>query len=119
MLWLVSDSVNGAICIGGIITKITQHFKINPDRLKSIPYSLFDEKFLKNSNQFKKVNNLYVWKSQKAIKEEHDQDMQDIENIGNLRLDNVDLEEEQDPSQTQEPTQMPITQRKRARASTS
>ena len=45
--------------------------------------------------------------------------MKDIENIGNLGLEGVDLGEEQDPSQTQDPTQPPMTQRKRVRASTS
>ena len=88
---MISDSIISAICIGQIITKIAQHFKINLDRLESIPYSLLDEKFLKNFNQFKKVNNLYVWKNEEATKEEHDQNMEDIENIGNLGLKGVDI----------------------------
>ena len=71
-IWLISDSVSGSICIGGIIFKIAQYFGITLDRFDSIPYSLLDEKFIRNSNQFKKVNNLFVWKNEEAIEEEHD-----------------------------------------------
>ena len=74
-LWLISDSVSGAICIGGIVSRIAQHFGISLKSNESIPYSLLDEKFIKNSNQFKKVNNLFMWKNEEVIDEEHDKDM--------------------------------------------
>ena len=64
---MISDSVSGSICIGGIISRISQHFGITLKTSESIPYSLLDEKFIKNSNQFKKVNNLFVWKNEEAL----------------------------------------------------
>ena len=88
---MISDSVSGSICIGGIISRIAQYFGIALDCFNSTAYSLLDEKFIRNSNQFKKVNNLYVWKNEEAIKEEHDQDIEDIKNIGNLGLEGVDF----------------------------
>ena len=93
-IWLISDSVSGSICIGGIISRIAQYFGIALDHFDSTPYSLLDEKFIRNSNQFKKVNNLFVWKNEEAVEEEHDQDMEDIKLIGNVGLENVILEEE-------------------------
>ena len=110
-IWLISDSVSGSICIGGIISRIAQYFGIALDRFDSIPYSLFDEKFIRNSNKFKKVNNLFVWKNEKAIEEEHDQDMKDIDLVANVGLKMVAFEEAQDPPPP------PSSPRKRARAS--
>ena len=40
------------------------------------------------------MNNLFVWKNEEAIEEEHDQDMEDIDLIGNVSLKNISLEEE-------------------------
>ena len=111
---MISDSVSGSICIGGIVSRIAQYFGIELDHFDSIPYSLLDEKFIRNSNQFKKVNNLFVWMNEEAIEEEHDQDMKDIDLIGNVGLENVALEEKQ--AQTPPP---PSSPRKRARASSS
>ena len=59
-LWLISDSVSGAICIGDIVSRIAQHFGISLKSSESIPYSILDEKFIKNSNKFKKMNNLFI-----------------------------------------------------------
>ena len=92
---MISDSVSGSICISGIVSRIDQYFSIALDRFDSTPYSLLNEKFIRNSNQFKKVNNLFVWKNEEAIKDAHDQDMEDIDLIGNIGLENVALEEEQ------------------------
>ena len=47
------------------------------------------------------MNNLFVWKNKEAIEEEHDQDMEDIKLIGNVGIENVALEEEQDTTQAQ------------------
>ena len=63
-----------------------------------------------------KVNNLFVWKNEEAIEEEHDQDMEDIDLVANVGLESVALEEEQAPSSTHPP---PSSPRKRARASLS
>ena len=65
------------------------------------------------------MNNLLVWKNEEAIEDEHDQDMEDIKLIGNVGLENVALEEEQDTTQAQGTPQPPSSQRKRARASLS
>ena len=111
-----SDNVSGSICIGGIVSRIAQYFGIALDHFDSTPYSFLDEKFIRNSNQFKKVNTLFVWKNEEAIEEEHDQDMKDIDLIGNVGLENVALEEEQ--VQTPPPPP-PSSPRKRARASSS
>ena len=116
---MISDSVSGSICIGGIISRIAQYFGIALDHFDSSPYSLLDEKFIQNSNQFKKVNNLFVWKNEEAVEEEHDQDMEDIELIGNVGLENVALEEEQDLTQVQTSPPPPSSPRKRVRASLS
>ena len=56
-----------------------------------------------------------MWKNEEAIEEEHDQDMEDIDLIGNVGLENVALEEEQ----VQTPPPPPSSPRKRARASSS
>ena len=116
---LISDNVSRSICIGGIISRIAQYFGIALDHFDSTPYSLIDKKFIRNSNQFKKVNNLFVWKNEEAVEEEHDQDIEDINLIGNVGLENVALEEEQDTPQVQTPPPPPSSPRKRARASSS
>ena len=69
---MISDSVSGSICIGSIVSRIAQYFGIALNPQEYIPYSLLDEKFIKNSNQFKKVNNLFMWKNEEAMEEEHD-----------------------------------------------
>ena len=69
---MISDSVSGSICIGGIISRIAQYFGITLNPNESIPYSLLDEIFIKNSKQLKKVNNLFIWKNEEAMEEEHD-----------------------------------------------
>ena len=45
-LWLISDSLVGAICIGGIVTKIAQFYKIDLHSLPSIKHILLDETFI-------------------------------------------------------------------------
>ena len=64
------------------------------------------------------MNNLFVWKNEEAIEEEYDQDMEDIDLIGNIGLENVTLEEDQVQPQVQPPPP-PSLPRKRARASLS
>ena len=53
---------------------------------------------------------MFVWKNEEAIEEEHDQDMEDIELIWNIGLENIALEEEQDPTQAQTPLPPPTSQ---------
>ena len=113
---MISDSVSRSICIGGIISRIAQYFGIALDQFDSTPYSLLDEKFIQNFNQFKKVNNLYVWKNEEAIEEEHDPDMEDINLVANVGLEMVAFEKTQNPSSPPPPSSSP---RKRARASSS
>ena len=38
------------------------------------------------------MNNFYVWKSEEAIEEEHDQDMDDIDLVANVGLEMVTFE---------------------------
>ena len=114
---MISDSVSGSICIGEIVSRIAQHFGISLKISESIPYSLLDEKFIKNSNQFKKVNNLFMWNNEEALDEEHDQDMEDIDLVASMGLAMVPYEElsEQPPH----PPSTSFPQRKRARPSSS
>ena len=57
-LWLLSDSVSGSSCVGGIITKIANYFEIPLNNIPSIPPSFLDENLLKNSRQFKLVRGI-------------------------------------------------------------
>ena len=98
------------------LSRIAQHFGISLKTNDSIPYSLFDEKFIKNSNQLKKVNNLFMWKNEEAVEEEHDQDMQYIDLVASMGLAMVPYEEPSDPPP---PPSTSSSQRKRARASSS
>ena len=113
---MISDSVSGSICIGGIVSRIAQHFSISLKTSESIPYSLLDEKFIKNSNQFKKVNNVFIWKNEKAMEEEHDQDMEDIDLVASVGLAMVTYEEPLDPPP---PPSTSSSHRKRDTASSS
>ena len=67
-IWLISDSVSGSICIGGIVSRIAQYFGIALDHFDSTFYSLLDEKFIRNSNQFKKINNFLCGRMRKPLK---------------------------------------------------
>ena len=58
------------------------------------------------------MNNLFVWKNEEAIEEEHNQDMEDIDLVANLGLAMVPYEEPQDPPPSS-------SSRKRTRASSS
>ena len=42
-IWLISDSISGSICIGGIVYRIAQYFGIVLDHFDSTPYSLLDK----------------------------------------------------------------------------
>ena len=53
---------------------------------------------------------MFVWKNEKAIEEEYDQNMEDIELIGNVGPENIALEEEQDTTQAQGTPQPPTSQ---------
>ena len=61
-LWLANDNVSGTLCVGGIITRISNFFKINLNNIPSLPPSYLDENLLRNSRQFKVVRNIWVWK---------------------------------------------------------
>ena len=117
---MASDSVSESLCIGDIIIKIANYFRIHLNHVASIPPSFLDENLLKNSRQFKKVGELWVWKDKEGeeIDEDLAQDLEYIEKIKNLGFEGVDLREEttqeQVPSQTQAPPQ-----RKRARGPSS
>ena len=61
-LWLISDSQTGAICISGIVTKLAQYYGIDLDLLHPTNPILLDEIFIKNSEQFTSINEVWVWK---------------------------------------------------------
>ena len=61
-IWLISDSFVGAICIGGVVTKLAQFFRIDVQNLLSIKPLLLDETFIRNSKQFTLLNKKWVWK---------------------------------------------------------
>ena len=48
-IWLISDSLVGAICIGGIVTKLAQFFRIDVQNLPSIKPLFLKETFIRNS----------------------------------------------------------------------
>ena len=56
ILWLISDSLVGAICIGGIVTKLKQFFRIDFSNLPSMKPLFLDEIFIQNSKQFILLN---------------------------------------------------------------
>ena len=62
------------------------------------------------------MNNLFVWKNEEALEEEHDQDMKDIYLVANIGLESVAPEEEKAPTST---PPSPSSPKKRARASSS
>ena len=51
-MWLISDSLVGAICIGGIVIKIAQSYRIDLQNLPSLKPMILDESFIRNSKQF-------------------------------------------------------------------
>ena len=61
-LWLISDSLVGAICIGGVVTKLAQFFRIDVQNLPSTKPLLLDETFIRNFKQFTLLNKKWVWK---------------------------------------------------------
>ena len=61
-LWLISDSLVSVICVGGVVTKLAQFFRVDLHFLPSIKPMLLDESFIKNSKQFTFLNKKWVWK---------------------------------------------------------
>ena len=59
-IWLISDSLVGAICIGGIVTKLAQFFGVDVQNLPSIKPLFLDETFIRNSKQFTLLNKKWV-----------------------------------------------------------
>ena len=59
-LWLISDSVIGAICVGGIVTKLAQFYEVDLDALHPTKPILLDDTFLKHSKQFTSLNEALV-----------------------------------------------------------
>ena len=59
-IWLISDSLVGAICIGGVVTKLAQFFRIDVQNLPSIKPLFLDETFIRNSKQFTLLNKKWV-----------------------------------------------------------
>ena len=59
-LWLVSDSVVGAICIGGIITRLAQFFGVDVSKIPSIKPISLGEAFIQNSKQFTLMNKKWL-----------------------------------------------------------
>ena len=61
-LWLISDSITGAICVVGIVTKIAQFYGIDLDALHQTKPMLLDDTFIKHSKKFTSINEVWVWK---------------------------------------------------------
>ena len=61
-LWLISDSTSGAICVGGIVSKLAQFYGVDLDALHPTKPILLDFTFLRNSKQFTSINEAWVWK---------------------------------------------------------
>ena len=59
-IWLISDSLIGAICIGGVVTKLAQFFRIDVQNLPSIKPMFFDETFIRNSKQLTSLHKKWV-----------------------------------------------------------
>ena len=59
-IWLISDSLVSAICIGGVVTKLAQFLGINVQNLASIKHLFLDETFIRNSKQFTLLNKKWV-----------------------------------------------------------
>ena len=78
-IWLISDSLVGAICIGRIITKLAQLFRIDFQNLPSIKPLFLDETFIRNSKQFTLLNKKWVWKHDLSDQENMEALFQEIE----------------------------------------
>ena len=61
-IWLISDSLGGAICIRGVVTKLAQFFRIDVQNLPSIKPLFLDETLIRNYKQFTLLNKKWVWK---------------------------------------------------------
>ena len=61
-IWLISDSLVGGICIGGVVTKLVQFLRIDVQNLPFIKPLFLDETFISNSKQFTLLNKKWVWK---------------------------------------------------------
>ena len=48
-LWLISNSITGAICLGGIVTKLAQFYGVDLYALHPTKPILLDDTFLKHS----------------------------------------------------------------------
>ena len=78
-LWLISDSLVGAIYIGGVVIKIAQYYRIDLQNLPSLKPMLLDESFIRNSEQFTSLNKRWVWKHDLGKHENMEALFQEIE----------------------------------------
>ena len=69
------DSVSSNLCIGGFITKFAQHFRVNSSNLDSILSTLLDNSFIKNSKQFKRINNIWYQKDEE-VEQDRDEELE-------------------------------------------
>ena len=78
-LWFISDSLVGAICIRGVVTKLAQFFRIDVQNLPSIKPLFLDETLIRNSKQFTSLNKKWVWKHDLSDQENVEALFQEIE----------------------------------------
>ena len=90
-IWLISDSLIVAICIGGVVTKLAQLFRIDLQNLASIKPMFLDESFIRTSKQFTSLNKKWVWKH----------DLSDQENVEALFQEIEEYQEEEKPQEEQ------------------
>ena len=102
-IWLISDSLVGAICIGGIVTKLAQFFGVDIQKLPSIKPLLLDENFIRNSKQFPLLNKKWVWKY-------------DLSDQASVEALFKEIEEYQEEEQTQQEHVEPPPPQKRPRS---
>ena len=89
-IWLISDSLVSAICIGGVVTKLAQFFRIDVQNISSIKPLFLDETFIRNSKQFTHLNKKWVWKH----------DLSDQASVEALFKEIEEYQEEAQPQQT-------------------
>ena len=101
---LISDSLVGAICIGGVVTKLAKFFRIDLHNLVSIKPMFLNESFIKNSKQFTSLNKKWVQKH----------DLGDRENVEALFQEIEEYQGEKEQQQEEQVEPPPIKKRTRS-----
>ena len=100
-IWLISDSLVSAICIGEIVIKLAQLFRIDVQNLPSIKPLFLDETFIRNSKHFTSLNKKWVWKHDLSNQENMEALFQEIEEYQGEKAQSQEEQVEPPPTKKQ------------------